>query len=115
MPKTLSSTCGTSGPAIPDSTRTYRLSEMTASRGHRFRSPRRLRLKAGNRRALRTTIGPQGPLHVGQTFYCTAFIISKIGRYIAITMPPTITPRITIIAGSMSESSALTATSTSSS
>ena len=47
--------------------------------------------------------------------YCTAFIMSKIGRYIAITMPPTITPRITIIAGSISESSALTDTSTSSS
>jgi hypothetical protein len=47
--------------------------------------------------------------------YCTAFIMSKIGRYIAITMPPTITPRPTIIAGSMRLSSALTATSTSSS
>ena len=47
--------------------------------------------------------------------YCTAFIMSKIGRYIAITMPPTITPRITIMAGSMRERSALTATSTSSS
>ena len=47
--------------------------------------------------------------------YCTAFIMSKIGRYMAITMPPTITPRITIMAGSMRERSALTATSTSSS
>jgi hypothetical protein len=47
--------------------------------------------------------------------YCTAFIISKIGRYIATTMPPTITPRTTIMTGSMSESRADTATSTSSS
>jgi len=47
--------------------------------------------------------------------YCTAFIMSKIGRYIATTMPPTITPRTTIITGSISESRAETATSTSSS
>jgi hypothetical protein len=47
--------------------------------------------------------------------YCTAFIMSKIGRYMATTMPPTTTPRITIMIGSMSERSALTATSTSSS
>ncbi len=47
--------------------------------------------------------------------YCTAFIMSKIGRYIATTMPPTMTPRTTIIRGSMSESRAETATSTSSS
>src|SRR5207248_11411551 len=40
---------------------------------------------------------PSGP----PVNYCTAFIISKIGRYIAITMPPTITPRTTIIAGSI--------------
>jgi len=45
--------------------------------------------------------------------YCTVFIMSKIGRYIATTMPPTITPSTTIIIGSMSESSAPTATSTS--
>jgi hypothetical protein len=50
-----------------------------------------------------------------QLGYCTAFIISKIGRYIAITIPPTITPRQTIIAGSIRLSSELTATSTSSS
>ena len=47
--------------------------------------------------------------------YCTAFIMSKIGRYMAMTMPPTITPRSTIIAGSIRLTSALTATSTSSS
>ena len=47
--------------------------------------------------------------------YCTAFTISKIGRYIATTMPPTMTPRTTIITGSMRESRAPTATSTSSS
>ena len=38
----------------------------------------------------------------GAGAYCTAFIMSKIGRYIATTMPPTITPRTTIITGSMS-------------
>ncbi len=47
------------------------------------------------------------------TCYCTAFTMSKIGRYIATTMPPTITPRTTIMIGSMRESSAPTATSTS--
>jgi hypothetical protein len=47
--------------------------------------------------------------------YCTAFIMSKIGRYIATTMPPTMTPRTTIITGSMRERRADTATSTSSS
>jgi hypothetical protein len=40
--------------------------------------------------------------------------MSKIGSYNVTTIPPTIR-RITIIAGSMSEGSALTATSTSSS
>jgi hypothetical protein len=47
--------------------------------------------------------------------YCTVFIMSKIGRYIATTMPPTTTPSTTIIIGSINESSAPTATSTSSS
>src|SRR5437588_813751 len=47
--------------------------------------------------------------------YCTALTISKIGKYIATTMPPTITPSTTIMTGSMSDSSALTAASTSSS
>ncbi len=47
--------------------------------------------------------------------YCTAFIMSKIGRYMATTMPPTITPSTTIIIGSMRDSKALTETSTSSS
>ena len=47
--------------------------------------------------------------------YCTALIMSKIGRYMATTMPPTTTPRNTIITGSINESSAETAASTSSS
>src|SRR5438477_3526125 len=47
--------------------------------------------------------------------YCTAFTMSKIGRYIATTMPPTMTPSTTIMIGSMRESSVLTAASTSSS
>ena len=47
--------------------------------------------------------------------YCTAFTMSKIGRYIATTMPPTMTPRTTIMIGSMRLSRAPTATSTSSS
>lgn len=47
--------------------------------------------------------------------YCTALIMSKMGRYIATTMPPTTTPRNTIITGSRSESKPETAASTSSS
>ncbi len=47
--------------------------------------------------------------------YCTALIMSKIGRYIATTMPPTITPKNTIIIGSNADNSPLTAASTSSS
>ena len=43
------------------------------------------------------------------------FTMSKIGRYIATTMPPTTTPRNTIITGSMSASNPDTAASTSSS
>jgi hypothetical protein len=45
--------------------------------------------------------------------YCTALIMSKIGRYIATTIPPTITPKNTIITGSMRLNSPLTAVSTS--
>jgi hypothetical protein len=45
--------------------------------------------------------------------YCTALIMSKIGRYIATTIPPTITPRNTIITGSIRLRSPLTAVSTS--
>ena len=48
-------------------------------------------------------------------YYCTAFTMSKIGRYIATTMPPTTTPRNTIITGSISASRPDTAASTSSS
>ncbi|MDB4885191.1 MAG: hypothetical protein JWN79_629, partial [Gemmatimonadetes bacterium] len=47
--------------------------------------------------------------------YCTALIMSKIGRYIATTMPPTTTPRNTIITGSMRLRRLDTAASTSSS
>jgi len=49
------------------------------------------------------------------TAYRTAFTMSKIGRYIATIMPPTTTPRNTIMIGSRRLSSALTAASTSSS
>jgi hypothetical protein len=45
----------------------------------------------------------------------TAFIISKIGKYIATIIPPTTTPRNTIMIGSSALSSASTAASTSSS
>jgi hypothetical protein len=44
-----------------------------------------------------------------------AFTMSKIGRYMATTMPPTTTPRKTIITGSMSARRPETAASTSSS
>jgi len=47
--------------------------------------------------------------------YATVLIMSKIGRYIATIIPPTMTPRTTIMMGSMAESSASTAASTSSS
>ena len=47
------------------------------------------------------------------TAHCTAFIMSKIGRYMLTTMPPTTTPSTTIMIGSSSDSSALTAASTS--
>src|SRR6185312_2058328 len=45
--------------------------------------------------------------------YCTALIMSKIGKYIATTMPPTTTPRNTIMIGSIRLSNPLTAVSTS--
>ena len=57
-----------------------------------------------------TSMGREAP-----SSYCTALIMSKIGRYIATTMPPTTTPRNTIITGSISESRLDTAASTSSS
>ncbi len=62
--------------------------------------------------------GPNGPPFciLPPTWpYCTALIMSKIGRYIATTMPPTTTPRNTIIIGSRSERRPETAASTSSS
>jgi hypothetical protein len=62
-----------------------------------------------NREIIRFPAAALPPAH------CTAFIMSKIGRYIATTMPPTITPRTTIMIGSINESRAETATSTSSS
>ncbi len=49
-------------------------------------------------------------------FYpCTALIMSKMGRYMATIIPPTMTPRTTIMMGSMAARSASTAASTSSS
>jgi len=54
-------------------------------------------------------------LHASRSGYCTVPIMSKIGRYIATIIPPTTTPRTTIMRGSMAERSALTAASTSSS
>jgi hypothetical protein len=76
--------------------------------------------------ALREYLGLAGRGHNGRArtrgvnavrtvFYCTAFIMSKIGKYIATTIPPTSTPRTTIMTGSINESSEETATSTSSS
>jgi hypothetical protein len=47
--------------------------------------------------------------------YVSLLIRSKIGRYIEMTMPPTMRPRKAIITGSMSVSSPATAVSTSSS
>ena len=47
--------------------------------------------------------------------YWTALIIPKIGRYIATIMPPTMTPSTTIMMGSIRDSRAETAASTSSS
>ena len=47
--------------------------------------------------------------------YSTALIMSKIGRYIATIIPPTITPRNTIMTGSIADRSTSTAASTSSS
>ena len=47
--------------------------------------------------------------------HVSLLIKSKIGRYIAMTMPPTTMPRIAIMIGSSSVSSPATAVSTSSS
>ena len=62
---------------------------------------------------------PGGPTIPDSRFpipgYCTALIMSKIGRYMATTMPPTTTPRNTIMTGSRRERSPPTAASTSSS
>ena len=63
----------------------------------------------------RRDAGPVPAAADTRRYYCTALIMSKIGRYIATIMPPTITPSTTIMTGSMSDSSALTAASTSSS
>jgi riboflavin biosynthesis pyrimidine reductase len=50
-----------------------------------------------------------------QGYAPTAFIMSKIGRYIAMIIPPTTIPRNTIMIGSIAASNASTAASTSSS
>jgi len=55
----------------------------------------------------------RGLFDCASAIYCTALIMSKIGRYIATTMPPTITPRNTIITGSIRLRRPLTAVSTS--
>ena len=47
--------------------------------------------------------------------YVSLLIMSKMGMYIATTMPPTITPRNAIITGSINVSMPATAVSTSSS
>jgi hypothetical protein len=68
---------------------------------------------------IKDATGPIALLLLGPVYawccYCTALIMSKMGRYIATTMPPTITPKKTIINGSMAASNPLTAASTSSS
>ncbi len=51
----------------------------------------------------------------GSADHLTSVTSLKIGRYIATTMPPTTTPRNTIIIGSSREVRAVTAESTSSS
>src|SRR5580765_6548819 len=53
--------------------------------------------------------------HETRDYAPAAFTMSKIGRYIATTMPPTTTPRNTIITGSISARRPDTAASTSSS
>src|SRR2546425_3788083 len=63
---------------------------------------------------------PQQPLavdgrHRTVSGHLTSVTILKMGRYMATTMPPTTTPRKTIIIGSSNEVSAVTAASTSSS
>jgi hypothetical protein len=79
----------------------------------------RKRLGSGGSNADRPTGAGAGGaisrMRVSVPAYWTAFIMSKIGRYIATTMPPTITPSTTIITGSINERSEPTATSTSSS
>jgi len=49
------------------------------------------------------------------SFYVSFEIMLKIGMYIAMTMPPTITPRMAIMIGSISVRRPATAVSTSSS
>ncbi len=51
----------------------------------------------------------------GSAPHPTAPTMSKMGRYMATIMPPTRTPRTTIMMGSMTERRAVTAVSTSSS
>jgi hypothetical protein len=55
------------------------------------------------------------PIARPRTYYVSFEIKSKIGMYIAMTMPPTTTPRIAIMIGSSSVSRPATAVSTSSS
>jgi len=57
---------------------------------------------------------PSGP-PAGENPYDTALIMSKMGRYMATIIPPTTTPRTTIMMGSMAARRPSTAVSTSSS
>lgn len=78
-----------------------------------FRIPERIDCLKRNE-----SLVPKGTSHLsprGGHPYPTAEIMSKMGRYMATIMPPTTTPRTTIIRGSRAEMSALTAASTSSS
>ncbi len=71
--------------------------------------------RAGRQTRLFTAVETLATRWFRKSGYCTALIMSKIGRYMATTMPPTTMPRNTIITGSMRLSRFDTAASTSSS
>src|SRR2546427_286530 len=58
---------------------------------------------------------PEPPPQIGFNHYVSLLMRSKIGRYISMTMPPTMPPRNAIMIGSSSVRSPATAASTSSS
>ena len=72
----------------------------TAGRGERPRAEAAAPLPPERTRGRHLGDGPAWCLRGGDR-YCTAFTMSKIGRYIATIMPPTTTPRNTIMIGSM--------------